>query len=178
MFRYTFLGLAALTLAASTAAAGNVTFDPQAVDLIPGDQVSLDVTLEATEMASFDALMAVFQTEYLTIDGFTIDSALIDTAVFPPFVEPVPGGGLSIGAFLPDSVQTQFIGSLQITVPETIPFGYYRVFVDSGLDNLSELTLGAGSEGLVGEAVLFVVIPEPATVTLLGLGALCLFRRR
>ena len=183
MMRIIAASLLVCALTTSATHAGTVIFEPPELTLHPGDGGSFDVSVATDEMTAFDAISAIFAIDGgLRIDGFAIDPDFESLIPFQPFVEPWVFGpprpdGIWIGAFLGEPHPGGPVATVDIVVEEYAPVGDYRIFVDGELDGLSELALGAASEHLFGQAIVHVV-PEPATVTLMGLGALCLLRRR
>lgn len=117
----------------------------------------------------------------LTMNGFVYNPAFVTGAALPP---PTPGpigiypndqyfGGFETAATRPGG-PTYNLGTLTVGVPGGLAPGDYTFKVDGDFDQFSNLN---GTEGLSGVGTIHVV-PEPATLGLLALGALGLIRRR
>jgi hypothetical protein len=172
--------LLVLGFGSATAFGGIVEFAPDKVGLMPGESGAFTLTIMAD--LQFDSMDMVIGSDDVTIDGFTYDPAIALDTTNPPY----PGAGfypndIWVGGFNNPGVlsgPTMLVGVVDFTVPGAAMIGdQYVVSVDFGFDTLSGVGTSAGLEGLVGEG-LVNVIPEPATLGLLALGAIGFVRRR
>ncbi len=117
----------------------------------------------------------------LTINSFAYSQSFIDGALLPP-TPPVPFaaypndlyfGGAQRATGRPAG-PTYTLGVLRVGVPAGLAPGDYTFKVDNTFDQFSFLN---GDDALNGVGTVHVV-PEPATLGLLALGALGLIRRR
>ena len=180
---------------------GVISFSPSPVDVnVPGGDsplVTLDVFLG--ELGSignaFGAFDVVFGSGLISageVAGLELVSFVWDAPLFalaPVFFPPSIAHDQHVGIYLDDIQIGMFIGVDQstlagpvrlgsLTVDTTgLAFGPYQVIVDFGIDNTS-LGAGTGGDSFLSGTGFVNVIPEPATITLLGLASLALVRRR
>ncbi len=171
-----------LVLAVSSARGGTIGFDPpiQVVDPSIDTQVVFDLTVESlVQMASFNAFDLVTGSDDLAVVRWelALPYDCFDCESRPVGFYP---SDLKFGWFgLAQQIgEGTLLGVLTVDVTGLAP-GEYTVVVDPIRDGgLSTVTLGVQSEPMSGAGKV-VVIPEPATMTLLGLGGyLSLLRRR
>ena len=199
--------LLAVGVAQASAFGGVISFDPNpvSVNVLAGDSpvVKFDVFIEqlgdvSNQFGSFDivfgaGVIADGDTSGLTMVGWEWDTDLFQRQAQPPGINPDaassiylddikigfsvlqnswPGGPI-------DTTNPVRIGSLTVDVTG-LAEGKYEVLVDFARDNTS-LAVGGNSDP--GRSYLFGagsvnVVPEPATISLLGLASLALIRRR
>lgn len=172
-----------LGLANAYAFAGTVSFTPTTdatVDRAAGDPstVSFEVRAIGDGLTTFEAVDIVFGSDDLTFTGF-------EFATFTRFFEGIDNpanrsslaNDLKLGFFGLPVASGSLLGTLTVDTAG-LADGVYSITVDSALDNqVSTIALGVVSETLTGSAAV-TVVPEPATMTLLGLAAVGLLRRR
>jgi hypothetical protein len=173
---------------ASTAFGGTVVFSPNPAGPIDNSGGAVPVALQVsigesifTTINSFDVLMG---SDTLQIDNFVfaagIPGAFPLNSIANPANPPVYADDISIGGFAFSAVTAAGLplGTLNITVPAGLAPGDYFIDVNSQRDNNRSVLGGAtGGDPLSGRALIHVV-PEPATISLLGLAGLALLRRR
>lgn len=172
--------LAIVGLVASASFAGTVQFDPALTEVLITD-IANPVVIQATlnaDAGNFDAANVVIgANDGLTITDFSYTQEFSDAADFlqAPQVIGIYTSDLFVGGFASAGLSTPLVlGTLTVTLPPTAQVGDEFLFsVDPSIDGFSSL----GSEPLNGSGMVRVV-PEPATLCLLGLGAVGLIRRR
>ncbi len=184
----------------SYALGGTVSFDPTSGTILfnnPDDGSAIgfwDVTLNADSTSDpFTAIGAVIGVDALNAEGsgpqvdFAIDSTF--AALFTGIEVDVPGPGVYdsdifidgfvLAGLFPAIPLPQFAGQLIIDATGVEP-GDYAILIDGTSnqdDGRSALAGAEGLDSLTGMAT-FTVVPEPGTLSLLGLAALGLIRRR
>ena len=161
---------------------GVVDFSPDPLDLlITGPMTgSLDVTV--TGVGQFDSLDMVIGSDDFTITAFTYDAAIdLDSTSAPFMGVGIYGSDLWIGGFNDAghvSGPSMLVGTVDVDLTG-LPLGSYEIIVDPVRDgNISVLGVpGVGADAMSGLGVVNV-IPEPATLGLLGLASLGFLRRR
>lgn len=175
---------------ASTAWAGTVSFDPASVDVLPGETARFDVSISSTDLAQFDSISLLLGNDDGAPLSFSYDDAYVAlTTLTPP--TPVPFGvfasDVNIGGsrFVTPAFEAPLlIGQLSVDTTG-LAEGAYDVFASSSREvgaigsALSGVAFDGGAlEDLEGTGT-FNVVPEPATLVLLGLGGVAAtFRRR
>jgi hypothetical protein len=175
--------LLVLTFGGASAFGGVVEFSPDPLDLMVSGPMtgSLDVTV--TGVGQFDSLDMVIGSDDFTITGFTYDAAIDLDSTTAPYM----GVGLYtasdvwIGGFNDAghvSGPTMLVGTVDVDLTG-LPEGTYEIEVSATRDgDISGLGVpGVGFDGLAGIGIVNVV-PEPATLGLLGLASLGFLRRR
>lgn len=169
-----------LALAASTASAGTVRFDPPHAGL-PSDfriPIEIDVYVEA-DAGIFQSVDVLFGSNdaLLELVGFEYSESFENEARFliaPPAPLGIHEKDLYVGGFLISPQETPFfIGTLQLGViwPDARLI-WQEYFVDSSLDGgFSSIGSNLGSEPLHGEGSIVVGIAEPTTALILLAGA-------
>ncbi len=191
-----------LTVSVSSSAFGGmvatVVFDPEKLNLLPGEFGKFDLAVvpdalltDPGGLLGWDALTMVVGSDDLILTTPTISPDFITRAgvtlqgPFDVSGDAGLGGYASAWAFL------GFFGGGPVTnpgdfdvisIPFQVPVGAtigdkLTVVVDSTRDTLGSVSLGVGDELLSGLGSVNVV-PEPASIVLLGLAALALIRRR
>jgi hypothetical protein len=171
----------------STAFGGIVSFSPVSQSVLPGEDAVYDITISESTLGGFDTVSLLLGSD----DGLamTVEYAqsFVDTTSLPP-AAPTPFGvyasDLNFGGNNFGGWQAPLlIGTLTIDTTGlaegTYSFGVSAAEETNRIGSgLSSLALGFESEGVEGSGRLNVV-PEPATLAMLALGAAAAaFRRR
>lgn len=178
-------------LIASSAPAGVVSFTPTigVVDL--GERAVFQVAVSTTDLTTFDRVRLLLGADILGLP-MTFEYSSVFNTTLPPLT-PAPFGlfasDLLVGGSrsVPETDPTAWhaplvIGTLTIQTSGVAPGSFFHVFVDGIYEAqilgspLSQVGTGLESEHLQGSAR--VSIPEPSTLSLLGLGVLGLIRSR
>ena len=189
--------------ATSSAFGGLVTFGTGMVEIditAPGPHTAtFDVTIESSTIDVFTAVDLIFGSDRLTIpaDGFTYSDDTIGAVIAsvigggagstlaPPygcFGSCVYASEAFVGTFASDGFPNALLFGTLTVDAAGLDIGEYSVMVDSERDGgVSQLIFSFEGvdffDPLNGIGIVHVV-PEPATIALLGLGAIGLLRRR
>lgn len=188
------VGLVVVAFANAYAWGGTVSFTPDKHEIYPvhlggpdSSIVNFDLaiaTLDELSGGQFDGMDAVVgSNDGLLVTNFVF-SAEASAACFSVFCGmDVPGPGkyesdIKFGFFAAAGTQSLVFPLGTITVDTSgLGVGTYQVMIDQDFDQQSFAALGLPTEGLFGVGTINIV-PEPATMTLLGLASLALIRRR
>ena len=166
---------------------GLANFSPSAVEVTPGTPVVMEITLQATGVVTMitdgDILIVSNDVDFLFAysDDFLAAmqyvSPICAGEIYVPGQCLVGGSNTTVGAGT-----TLSLGRITVDT-SSLPNGTYHIAVDSGIDGFSGIFRGLPgqpfvSESLSGGGTITVVIPEPATLSLLGIGLLGLIHRR
>lgn len=170
-----------VAIACTPASAGRVSFEQSVTVIDPsaGDGLvfSVHIMLDQLDMREFEAFNILVGSHDLRIVDFEFDGV-------PPCVDcPVP---FALGKY-PSDLRIGFfsaVGPLDapfslgtLTVDASgLALGIYEILVDGEFDFQSRAVSGPHAEALFGVGRIQIV-PEPATLTLLGIAALGLLRR-
>ncbi len=172
----------AVVFASSYALGGTVSFDPSKHSVEAGTQVDFELTI--SDSGSLDS----FQTVAIVVgsnDGLVLTEFVwAEITPFPNIVYPVSaspkymsGVVFGFGNFFTGYTAPLTIGTLSVDTND-LPIGTYEVVISSDNDGgQSGLAEGTLTEPLFGIGTINI-IPEPATISLLGLAALCVTRWR
>jgi hypothetical protein len=186
--RKTIATISGFVLMTSTSLAGIVSFDPAVADVLSGQPAVFAVGVEPTNAGVFDgvSLLVGSDTPGLAM-SFEYDPAFVASASFPPkptsafelFPSDLNFGGFRSAGWLPPLL----VGALSIDTTG-LALGEYEIFVSNERElnlvgaKLSQIKFEfSGIEGLEGSAI-FHVVPEPATLALLGIGGIAALLRR
>ena len=165
----------------SSAFGGTIAFTPMDVTIDPAVDpltFTLDMSVGGTTVGMMDSVDVFVGSDDLAITDFEwapftrfFDSSEANTDYYQ--------SGWKFGYFGTAADSTDFLlGTLTVDATGLAP-GAYQVMVDAGRDGNRSGITGGGVTDLVEMSIASVtIIPEPATISLLALGALALIRRR
>lgn len=175
--------LVVVAFVSTSAFGGIVTFDPAVVAVSAGDAAvfNVGVVAEAPLDAGFTNGDFVFGSNDMPFVDFSYDAEWLAATTFQPTASYDITGLYLHDLFVGGSAPSAFGPALAlgtITLDTTgLADGTYDVVVSADNDyDTSRLGLGATADRLFGMGQ--IVIPEPATLALLGLGGLVALRRR
>ncbi len=176
----------------ASALGGIVTFEPQKMTLCVQDpgctaepqSGTIDVFVAPEKLGQFESADIVIGSDDVSFPNWAFSQDFMDWSFFDSSTRQAFGvyqDEWAVGGFGPP-IASIFVGTITVgnknKAGEVLPDGSYSVLVDSARDGgISSLALGLDSEPLLGLATVNL-IPEPAVLTLLGLGAVGLLRRR
>lgn len=158
---------------------GLVEFNPGKADVLSGDAAIFDLTIVSDLAGGIDSADVVIGSD-LPMTWVSYDPAW--DAAFANTFAVGPIGIYAIDLFVssnnPTLVGTPIaLGTISVDTTGTMVGERYNVWVDVGVDGFSGVGGAGVFDGLTGAGEINIV-PEPATLGLLGLGALGLLRRR
>jgi hypothetical protein len=179
-----------LAFASSAATAGTVRFEPSPQSVEPNaTEVVFDVYVETSTFTDFDTVTLLIGSDAALDMSFVYADSFVSSASLPP-AAPAPFRVFTADIAAQGNRFTFWqapllVGTLTVQTAGLEQFVQYDVFVDAGRENdavgtqLSTLQMGAATpEPLTGMGS-FTIVPEPATLLMLGIGgAVAAYRRR
>lgn len=162
----------------AVAYAGTVSFEPQerVVDPAVSTRTTFEVVISETPLGTFESVDLILGSDDLQITEW--EFAFFVICDFGACADPagVYPSDLQFGWFGPPVLPPFHLGTLTVDA-SGLGRGTYSVIVDAQRDGgRSTLALGTNIDTLFGSATV-TVIPEPATLALLAIGAVFSFHR-
>lgn len=183
------VSLAVVAFASVSAFAGTVGFTEPVVDVLPGDPAVFEISVAAANTQGFNNVSILLGSLDNLPLSFVLDAGFVAAATSPP------AAPMSFGVYMATGGSDLFVGGNKddatgwsaplvigtLTVDTTgLRADSYNIVVDPTYEdtyagtNLSNVN---GTEALSGMGTIRIV-PEPATLALLGIGGLVALRRR
>lgn len=171
----------------ATAFGGLISFEPEktTIDIDAGDSTLVKINVFVSGLGAindgFQSLDVLFGANELDLVDFVIETTLsfgfinVDTnPVTGVYADEILAGGFAFAAI--PAVGPVLFGSLTVEAAG-LGYGNYEIIVDGFNDGDRSVAVNVTRDILAGVGSINIV-PEPATITLLGLASLALIRRR
>lgn len=174
-----------MLVCSATAFGGIATFNPSPVIIDPAvsTTANVGVTVAAGPIEALQTVDMIIGSDSLNITGFAYDAAFVAGSAFrlTPIVDgsAVYANTVQLGGFLNAATPSVLVGLVGIDAAGLAP-GEYELLVNGDRDQgISALGSALGDVESLSGRVLVQVVPEPATLLILGAAGLgVVFRRR